>query len=84
LKRIGYVQHISSNKNLILKTDKPLRIGDNVVDKSLKPIGKVFDVFGPVSSPYLAIKTHFKDPNYLKNKELYIIQRSKRKGKKRK
>jgi len=56
LKRLGKVSHVSSHKMLILKSEFAPRIGDTVVTKNLTEIGKVSDVFGPISEPYVAIK----------------------------
>ena len=56
MQRIGCVVHISSNGNIILKADNVPRIGDQAIDENLKAVGTVFDVFGPVSSPYVAVR----------------------------
>ena len=56
MKRLGKVSHVSSHKMLILKSEFAPRIGDTVVTKNLTEIGKVSDVFGPVSEPYVAVK----------------------------
>jgi len=56
LKRLGKVSHVSSHKMLILKSEFVPRIGDTVVTKNLTEIGKVSDVFGPISEPYVAVK----------------------------
>jgi len=56
LKRLGRVSHLSSHKMLILKSEFAPRIGDTVVTKNLMEVGKVSDVFGPVSEPYVAVK----------------------------
>lgn len=34
---------------------EPPSIGANLVDDRLDPVGRVVDVFGPVSRPYLAV-----------------------------
>jgi len=73
LQRIGFVVHISSNKNLILKAQNLPRIGDKVVDKHLKPVGTVFDVFGPTSSPYVAVKPNVGETHHFVNHVLYAI-----------
>jgi len=73
LQRIGYVLHLSSSKNLIIKVENLPRIGDKVVDKHLKSVGTVFDVFGPTSSPYVAVKPHIEEPNHLVNHVLYAV-----------
>lgn len=57
------------------------KIGEKVVDENLKPVGKVFDVFGPVSSPYVAVKPTIQKPEKLMNRVLYVLPSKRRKGK---
>jgi len=83
LHRLGRVLHVSSSKNLILKTRKPPRINDKVVDENLKPVGTVFDVFGPVSSPYVSVKPSVKDPERFVDHVLYVYPSAKRGWEKR-
>jgi RNA-binding protein len=78
------VLHVSSSKNLILKAEKIPRINDEVVDENLKSVGVVFDVFGPVSSPYVAVKPSVEEPQRFVNRFLYVFPSPKRKWKKRK
>jgi len=73
LQRIGHVLHISSSRNIILKAENIPRIGDKVSDENLKPVGMVFDVFGPTSSPYVAVKPNVQDPQHLVNRVLYVV-----------
>lgn len=82
MQRIGLVLHISSSRNAILKAEKLPRIGDKVVDEKMKPVGTVFDVFGPVSSPYVSVKANVEDPDRLVDCVLYAVPSSKP-GKKR-
>ena len=37
---------------MILKAENIPRIGDKVANENLKPVGMVFDVFGPVYKPF--------------------------------
>ncbi len=83
LHRIGYVLHVSNTKNMILKAENIPRIGDKVTNENLKPVGTVFDVFGPTSSPYVAVKPHIQSPEQLVNHILYAVP-SKDERKKRK
>ncbi len=83
LHRIGYVLHVSNTKNMILKAENIPRIGDKVTNEKLKPVGTVFDVFGPTSSPYVAVKPHIQNPEQLVNHILYAVP-SKDERKKRK
>ncbi len=84
MQRLGRVLHVSSSKNLILKAEKLPRIKDKVVDENLKSVGTVFDVFGPVSSPYVAVKPSVEEPQRFVNRVLYVFPSRKRKRKKRK
>ncbi|UCE16075.1 MAG: H/ACA RNA-protein complex protein Gar1 [Candidatus Bathyarchaeota archaeon] len=84
MQRIGHVLHISSSKNLILKAENLPRIGDKVVNKQLKPVGTIFDVFGPTSSPYVAVKPNVGEPHHLVNHVLYAIPSSKKKRRRKK
>ncbi len=72
MQRLGRVLHISPSRNIIIKTENIPRIGETVVDENLKPIGKVFDIFGPASSPYASIKPTLSKNEELTNKMLYI------------
>lgn len=86
MERICKVLHITSDKNIILKTENPVRIGDKIVDKNLKPIGKVFDIFGPVSSPYVSVKTDAENLQHFNDRILYVAPSEnarKRRGKRR-
>jgi len=73
LQRIGRVLHLSSSRNLIVKIENPPRIGETVVDENLTTVGKVFDIFGPVSSPYAAIKPTLPEAGKLAGKMLYVF-----------
>lgn len=83
--RIGNVTHVSATKNMIIKAENIPRIGDTVANENLKPVGTVFDIFGPTSSPYVAVKSHIQRPEQLVNHVLYAIpSKNSRKKRKRK
>jgi RNA-binding protein len=71
LQRIGCVVHISSNGNIILKADNVPRIGDQAIDEDLRAVGMVFDVFGPVSNPYVAVRPSVDDARRFVERVLY-------------
>ena len=71
--RIGQVLHVSKTKNLILKAENIPRIGDKVSNEKLKSVGTVFDVFGPTSSPYVAVKPHIQSTKQFINQILYVV-----------
>jgi rRNA processing protein Gar1 len=72
---------LSPSRNLILNVENSPRIGETVVDENLKPVGTVFDMFGPVCSPYVAIRPTIGDPEKLVNKTLYVVPSKRRKEK---
>lgn len=58
LKRLGVVLHLLNNK-LIVKVDKitvKKNINAEVRTKEKRKIGRVYDIFGPVNSPYVCIE----------------------------
>jgi rRNA processing protein Gar1 len=70
---------------MIIKAENIPRIGDKVANETLKPVGTVFDVFGPTSSPYVAVKPHVRSPEQFVNHVLYVIpSKSGRKKRKKK
>jgi len=84
LQRIGSVLHVSSTKNMILKAENIPHVGDRVVDENLNHVGTVFDVFGPVSSPYVAVRPSVEESSLFVNHVLYAVPSSKpRREKKR-
>lgn len=72
MQRIGRALHINSNKNIILKAEKLPEIGCRVVDKNQKSVGTVFDIFGPVSAPYISVKPYTEETHHLVNHFLFI------------
>ena len=73
MQRIGRVLHLSSSRSLIVKIENTPKIGETVVDENLKPIGKVFDILGPVSSPYAVVKPTLREAEKLAGKTLYVF-----------
>ncbi len=79
--RLGRILHVSQNRNIIVKVENLPKLGETVVDENLKPIGEVFDIFGPVSSPYVAIKPKISKLDFLAGKALYMLPSKKRREK---
>jgi RNA-binding protein len=57
---------------MVVRTEMSPKIGEKVVDEKLNQVGTVFDVFGPVSKPYVAVKPSTEDPKTLVNQNLYV------------
>lgn len=81
MRRLGQVLHVSRSRNIILRIKNVPKIGATVVDENLKSIGKVVDVFGPVSSPYASVKPAVGGSEKLTDKILYVRQSKRSRGK---
>jgi len=73
LQKLGRVRALTPSKNIIVKTEKAPKIGVEVIDENLKVVGKVFDIIGPVSSPYAVVKPTVGEPVKLLNKPVYLL-----------
>jgi RNA-binding protein len=82
LQKLGWASNVTPSGNILVKTVNPPKIGLEVVDENLNVVGRVFDIIGPVSSPYTVIKSTVKEPDKLVNTPLYLLlsktKRSKR------
>lgn len=76
--RVGTALHISrSSGNLILKAENNVKIGDPVFKSGGKKVGLIFDIFGPVKTPFISVRPRIKDPERLVGEPLFL-GRSKR------
>jgi RNA-binding protein len=73
LQKLGKVSNVTPSQNIIVKTENPPKLGSEVVDENLVVVGKVFDIIGPVTSPYAVVKPTIKDPAKLVNKPVYLL-----------
>ena len=64
MRRLGKILHFSKSRSLIVKCDQAgfVRIGTKACDSKLKEFGKVQDLFGPVSAPYVSIRPAISSP----------------------
>ncbi len=65
MKRLGKILHISKQNEIVVRGDKKQfygsmkelpRMNSSVLDRSVKPVGKVSGIFGPVDQPYFTLK----------------------------
>ena len=73
MQRLGLVLRVTPSQNIIVEIERTPRIGEAVVDENLKPIGKIFDIIGPVSSPYAVVKPTTRTPERLTTRQLYVL-----------
>ncbi|MCL7474624.1 MAG: Gar1/Naf1 family protein [Methanosarcinales archaeon] len=83
MKTLGTVLHTSSHKNLIVRGDENNnkntllpRMNNVVMNRKMKKLGKVNDVFGPVDQPYFSVRLFSNVANEellkLKHKHVYV------------
>jgi RNA-binding protein len=75
------VRAYTPSKNLIVKTEQAPKIGLEVVDESLNVVGRIFDIIGPMSSPYAVIKPSIREPSKLVNRPVYLLLSKTKRGK---
>lgn len=78
MKPLGKVLHVSKSKKLILKTSSPPPpVNTEVYDEKLNVIGIVYDIMGPVSSPYVSVLVDKAsiNPETLVGRILYVKER---------
>lgn len=73
LQRLGRVLNVTPSQSLVVKADNAPKLGLEVVDENLKVVGKIFDIIGPVSAPYVVVKPTIREPAKLANKQLYLL-----------
>jgi RNA-binding protein len=73
LKKIGTVSHVSKSGFIVVKAKELPKIGSEVCNRRLEKIGYVYDIIGPVNSPFILIRP--KDKKVLKrfDDELFVI-----------
>ena len=83
--QFGKILHKSqSSKNLIIKLEKLVHIGDNVFNQKDEKIGEVFDITGPVDSPLASIKLDIENNYPLPGQPVFIKEKWKKKRVRRK
>ena len=82
MQRLGKVLNVTPSRSVVVKVDKAPHLGASVVDETLKVVGRVFDIIGPVSSPYAIVKPTVREPEKLANKQLYLLLSKKERSKK--
>ncbi len=75
LKKIGEALHVSHDKKLVLKLISVPPLYITVYDYSMRRLGVLYDVIGPVSQPFGLVKpdkTVLENPESVKGKAVYV------------
>jgi len=70
LKKLGVILHVSRDRRLVVKLFSLPHLGAKVYDYSMRRLGIIYDVIGPVRSPYGLVKP---DPTIPRLEELVGI-----------
>jgi RNA-binding protein len=75
LRRLGKILHFSKSQSLIVKCEQAgfVKVGTIACDSKLKEIGKVQDLFGPVTAPYLSIRPTANSPAKFVGRIVYSL-----------
>ncbi|MFP3130552.1 MAG: Gar1/Naf1 family protein [Nitrososphaeria archaeon] len=73
LKKVGVVYHLTKSNNIVIKAEDIPEINETVYLKNKSELGKVIEVFGPVSSPFILVKYNGK--NAVKEGEEVFVER---------
>ncbi|BDR92204.1 H/ACA ribonucleoprotein complex subunit GAR1 [Vulcanisaeta souniana] len=73
-KKIGDVLHVSQDRRFVLKLAFVPPLGITVYDYAMRRVGKLYDVIGPVKSPYGLIKPdpQVSNPGGFVGKSVYV------------
>jgi len=73
--KLGDVLHRSgSSGHLIVRLEAETQIGEPVYDSKGNRVGTVFDIFGPVETPFASVRTR-EDEKETKHKTLFLGER---------
>jgi RNA-binding protein len=64
---------------MIVKSFGPAQVGSKVFDGEMRKVGVVFDILGPLSSPYISVKPHLQNPEKLIKRTLFQLEKEKKK-----
>lgn len=76
LVRLGTLWKTVKN-HLVIKCEKTPRIGVKVYDSSLREVGEIVNIFGPVAQPFAEIKQTNPSKRYV-GEVFYIIEKTSR------
>jgi len=75
LKKIGEALHISHDKKLVLKLTSVPPLYITVYDYSMRRLGVLYDIIGPVKQPFGLVKPDksiLENPDSVKGKAVYV------------
>jgi RNA-binding protein len=87
LKFIGEIENVTYNGIWLIRSEFVPKIGSNVFNQQKLNVGRIINIIGPVSRPYIMVRPKNKEKiNQLQiiGEKMYIISDKKGKNKKRK
>lgn len=66
---------VNKKGTFLVRSTKPHRIGIQVVNQEIKRLGKVVDVIGPATAPYIVINTRDAQAQTKKGDVVYLLDK---------
>ena len=83
MKKLGKVSVVAKNGNVLVRVTQTFRVGLKVINQQLDHIGKIVDIIGPVTSPYIVINTRGSTTKVRKNEILYLLDKQQKSSSKK-
>ena len=72
MKRLGVVENITYDGTVLVRSEFAPAVGQGVVDKRRRPLGRIVRVFGPVHEPFASLRTSGPASPALVGAEVYL------------
>jgi RNA-binding protein len=84
LKFIGEIENVTYNGIWLIRSEFIPKIGSNVFNQQKLNVGRIINIIGPVSRPYIMVRPKHKDQLQIIGEKMYIISDKKGKNRKKK
>jgi RNA-binding protein len=81
LENVGTVSHLAKSGRLLVSSKKYVEVGVELIDSSGKKIGRVAEVIGPVTAPYLSVIPQTGRISKLLGQPVFVKQSKEEEGK---
>jgi len=75
MKKLGKVTVVTKKGELLVKTQGTHRLNSKVVNQQIKIVGKIVDIIGPVTAPFIVINTRNAQAKAKVGELLYLFDR---------
>ncbi|MDA4130808.1 MAG: Gar1/Naf1 family protein, partial [Thaumarchaeota archaeon] len=76
MQEAGTVMHLARSGRLIIKATSPVREGSFLVDENGRSAGRVLEILGPVTAPYLSAQPSTERIERLVGTKLFVDEKA--------